>query len=587
MNIVPPSRILACVLLLGIHGASMQALAQSAPMTEAELRKRAEDILRQARLARGMPPRPYAMEAQMLQEYLLAEIASQRGETLPAINSLVSLARRSGDPRFARRAVELAFQSRQQARGLDAASLWMSLEPDSSLARQAMAVLLVNQGSLETAKQSLKPLLQDPARAPAIYLQLNALLARFRDKAAVAEAVKELAALQPGLAQAQFSLAVALAGNKEGVGALLAARRAIEISPDFEPAAVMVGQLLSETNPAAARAHFEKHLAAQPNAIEVRVSFARLLAAERQLDQAAAEFRKLEALRPEDPEMPFALGLIAQQAQDYAAAEAAYRRTLELNVRDRNPVWMQLGQVEEARKNWDAALAWFEKIDGDDYLVPSRLRMAGIINKQKGMESARAFLREAGAASAEREVQFVIAESQLLRDARDFKGAMSVLSDGLNRNPDHIDLLYDRAMVLEKLDDVQGLERDLRKVISLKPDHAHAYNALGYTLADRNVRLEEALQLIEKATTLAPRDGFILDSLGWAHFRMGNLDKAVAVLREAFGLRNDPEIAAHLGEALWKAGQREEAIKLLDSSQRLHPGNEALEAAARRMRSQP
>jgi Flp pilus assembly protein TadD len=142
-------------------------------------------------------------------------------------------------------------------------------------------------------------------------------------------------------------------------------------------------------------------------------------------------------------------------------------------------------------------------------------------------------------------------------------------------------------MVHEKLDDIAGLERDLRRVISLKPDHAHAYNALGYTLADRNVRLEEALPLIEKAATLAPRDGFILDSLGWAYFRLGNLDKAVALLREAFTLRNDPEIAAHLGEALWKAGQREEAMQLLEASQRQHPGNEALESTARRLRGQP
>ncbi|MBL8517475.1 MAG: tetratricopeptide repeat protein, partial [Betaproteobacteria bacterium] len=275
------------------------------------------------------------------------------------------------------------------------------------------------------------------------------------------------------------------------------------------------------------------------------------------------------------------------QSRDFAAAEAAFRRTLDLNVRDRNPVWMQLGQVEEARSNWDAALGWFGKIDGDDYLVPSRLRMAGIIARQQNISAAREFLREAGGASRDREIQFLLAESQLLRDARDFKEAVAVLSGGLERHPDQIDLLYDRAMVLEKLDDVAGLERDLRKVISLKPDHAHAYNALGYTFADRNVRLDEALKLIEQAIALAPRDGFILDSLGWVHFRLGNLDKAVTVLRQAFTLRNDPEIAAHLGEVLWAAGQRDEATRLLEASQRQHPGNEALNAATKRLRGQP
>lgn len=587
MKISNYQRTVVKVLALGVLSAVIPAWGQSAPINEEQLRKRAEEILRRSGFARGVAVRGQTGMEQALHQYLLAEIAGQRGEAPAAIDSLITLARTSGDARIARRAVELAFQSRQQARGVEAASLWMALEPDSSLARQAMAVLLVNQGSLETAKASLKPLLQDPARAPALYLQLNALLARFRDRTAVADAVKELVALQPEMSQAQFSLAVALASNNESVGALVAARRALERAPSFEPAAVLVGQLLRETNPSAAREHFESHLSAHPNAVEVRLAYARLLAAMRQLELAAVEYRKLESARPEDPEMPFALGLVLQQSGDFAAAETAFRRTLDVNVRDRNPIWMQLGLVEEARTNWDAALAWFEKVDGEDHLVPARVRMGGIISRRDGLAAGRKFLRDSAGGSIERAVQFLLAESQLLRDARDFREAAAVLSQGLERHPDHIDLLYDRAMVLEKLDDIAGLERDLRKVISLKPDHAHAYNALGYTFADRNVRLPEAIALIEQATKLAPRDGFILDSLGWAHFRLGDLDKAIALLREAFSLRNDPEIAAHLGEALWKAGRRDEAEKLLDVSLREHPGNEALKAAAQRLKGLP
>jgi tetratricopeptide (TPR) repeat protein len=577
-------RTLYCALVLATLGAMPAANAQSSPPDEEQLRKRAEEILRQSRFQRGTQGRATAGVEQALHQYLLAEIAGQRGETPAAIDSMIALARRSGDARIARRALELAFQSRQQGRAMEAASLWMSLEPESSLARQAMAVLLVNQGSLEVAKTSLKPLLQDPVRAPALYLQLNQLLARFQDKSAVTEAVKELVAIQPDLPQAQFSLAVALASNNENVGALVAARRALEKDVTFQSAAVMVGQLLREGSPAAAREHFEKHLSVQPDAYEVRHAYARLLVSLQSLDAAAAEYRKLEARRPEDPEMPFALGLVAQQAGDFAAAEAAFKRTLDLNVRDRNPIWMSLGQVEEARKNWDAALDWFGKVDGDEYLVPSRLRMANIIVRQKDLAAARAFLRDSSVEAGDHGVQFVLAEAQLLRDARDFKEAEAVLSRGLQGHPDSPDLLYDRAMVLEKLNDVAGLERDLRKVISLKPDHAHAYNALGYTLADRNARLDEALTLIEKAVVLAPRDGFILDSLGWVHFRLGNLERAVAVLRQAFTLRNDPEIAAHLSEVLWAAGQRDEAGRLLDQSQARHPGNEALDALRRRLK---
>ena len=244
---------------------------------------------------------------------------------------------------------------------------------------------------------------------------------------------------------------------------------------------------------------------------------------------------------------------------------------------------MTLGQVEESRSNWNAALAWYERIEGDEYFIASRLKMAGIIAKQKDLPAARAFLREFAAAGGDQAVQFVLAEAQLLRDSRDYMSAKSVLSEGLARIPDSPELLYDRAMVLEKLNDFDGLERDLRKVISVKPDHAHAYNALGYTLADRNIRLSEALKLIEKAVALSPRDGFILDSLGWVHFRLGNLERAIGILRQAYSLRSDPEIAAHLGEALWTAGQKEEAGRLIEANRAKHPGSESLDALARRM----
>ena len=573
-----PLNLLLVVLLL-----SPAVQAQSAPIDEAQLRKRTEDMLRQYRGQRAVPIRATASLEQALHQYLVAEIAGQRGNEAGAIESLTLLAKRSGDPRIARRALELAFQTRQQDRAMEAASLWISMEPESTLARQAMAVLLVNQGSLDTAKSSMKQLLQDAARAPALYMQLNQLLARFPDRPAVVEAMKELSAVQPELPHSSFSLAVALASNQESVGALVAARRALEKDPAFQPAAILVGQLLRESSAAAARTHFESFLRSQSDAVEVRLAYARLLAGERAYPEAAEQYRRLAEFRPTDPEMPYALGLVAQQSGDLSGADAAFRRALEMNVRDRNPLWMSLGQVEESRSNWNAALAWYERIEGDEYFIASRLKMAGIIAKQKDLPAARAFLREFAAAGGDQAVQFVLAEAQLLRDSRDYMSAKSVLSEGLARIPDSPELLYDRAMVLEKLNDFDGLERDLRKVISVKPDHAHAYNALGYTLADRNIRLSEALKLIEKAVALSPRDGFILDSLGWVHFRLGNLERAISILRQAYSLRSDPEIAAHLGEALWTAGQKEEAGRLIEANRAKHPGSESLDALARRM----
>ncbi len=582
MNPVPSRSVLLSMVLVALL-LPPDLHAQAAPLDEVQLRKRTEDMLRQYRGQLGAPLRATASLEQALHQYLVAEIAGQRGHEAGAIESLTLLAKRSGDPRIARRALELAFQTRQQDKAMEAASLWISLEPDSTVARQAMAVLLVNQGSLETAKSSLKQLLSDSARAPALYMQLNQLLARFPDRGAVLDTIKVLAAVQPEMAEAWFSLAVALASNQEILGGLVAARRALEKDAAFQPAAILVGQLLRESGAAAARLHFETFLRDHPNAIEARLAYARLLAGERAYAEAANEYRRLADLRPADPEMPYALGLVAQQAGDLTGAEAAFRRALEMNVRDRNPLLMSLGQLEESRSNRDAALAWYEQIEGEEYFVSSRLRIAGILAKQKGMPAARAFLREFAMGGGDQAVQFVLAEAQILRDVRDYKSAESVLTEGLSRLPDSTELLYDRAMVLEKLDDLPGLERDLRMVIRIKPDYAHAYNALGYTFADRKVRLAEALTLIEKAVALAPRDGFILDSLGWVHFRLGNLDRAISILRQAHLLRNDPEIAAHLGEVLWTAGLKDEAGRLIEASRAKHPGNETLDALARRL----
>jgi tetratricopeptide (TPR) repeat protein len=170
----------------------------------------------------------------------------------------------------------------------------------------------------------------------------------------------------------------------------------------------------------------------------------------------------------------------------------------------------------------------------------------------------------------------IIAEAQLLRESGAYQKAFRVLSNGLDKFPDSPDLLYDRALAAEKIGKTDIMEKDLRKLIQLKPDHAHAYNALGYGLAEHSNRLKEALELIEKAIQLSPHDPYIMDSLGWVHYRMGNLNQGLSFLRQAFGMNPDPEIAAHLGEVLWVQGTKDEAKEIWQSALKEHPGNEAL-----------
>jgi tetratricopeptide (TPR) repeat protein len=199
-----------------------------------------------------------------------------------------------------------------------------------------------------------------------------------------------------------------------------------------------------------------------------------------------------------------------------------------------------------------------------------------MLSKNGRMNEALQHLEHLPVTNDQQRTQLIVAEAQLLREAGDYQKAFRLLSSGLDKYPDSPDLLYDRALAAEKIGKTDLMERDLRKLIKLKPDHAHAYNALGYGLAEHTSRLREALELIEKAVALSPNDPYIMDSLGWVHYRLGNLNQGLSYLKQAFGMNQDPEIAAHLGEVLWVQGTKDEAREIWQSALKNHPDNEVL-----------
>ena len=270
---------------------------------------------------------------------------------------------------------------------------------------------------------------------------------------------------------------------------------------------------------------------------------------------------------------------MSQQIEDFADAEVQFKRVLELAPRDANPVYFNLGAVAEGQNRPGAAIEWYRHITAGEYYVTAQLKIAHIIAKRDGIDAARKHFRDVQAAeqdAPETRIQLILAEAQLLRDSRALPEAFNLLSGAIEKNPDTADLLYDRAMVAEKIDKLDVMEADLRRVIELKPEHAHAYNALGYTFAERNQRLDEAHQLVQKALGFAPNDAFIQDSLGWVQFRLGRMEEALKTLKGAYLLRRDPEIAAHLGEILWAKGDRDGALKVWRAALLESPGNEAL-----------
>jgi len=522
---------------------------------------------------------------QIMFQYMLAEISAQRGRYDVATAALNDLARSTRDPRIAQRATEVGLRSGALKPAIEAAGIWVEIEPESVQARQTIAALLVNSGQLASARPHLERLLSAEGNnvGPG-FLQLASLFAKQTDRAAVLGVVRDLASKYPNLREARFALAQAAWNNQQADLALAEVREAQRISPDWELAALFETQMLSRRSNVEALAQLSKFVAANPKATEARLSLARLYAAEKRLPESRKEFQRLANDFPENTELGLAIALLSLQLQDFDTAEPQLIRLLAANPKDPDLLRFYLGRTAEARARLPDALKWYRAVQGGDQLIPAQLAEANVLARQGQVKDAREALRRIVPESLDQRVRLTLTEAQMLRDAKEFQAAFDVIGEALAKTPDTPDLLYDQALIAERLGRFDVTEKNLTRVIEIRPDHAHALNALGYTLADRNQRLDEAYKLIDSALKLLPDDPYILDSMGWVFFRMGEPDKALEYLQRAWKLKPDAEIGAHLGEVLWVRGQRDEARRIWDEALKLGPDNESLLGTVKRLR---
>jgi tetratricopeptide (TPR) repeat protein len=508
-------------------------------------------------------------------DFLVAELAAQRGDVEGAIAIYERLARELHDPQVARRAVELAIRARNFPLALDSAALLLELDPTSTLAREIVAALLANEGDLPKARETVAALLDRNANRGPLLMQLPHLFAKYPDRAAVLEATKQVAGRYPDMAESHYAIGLAalIAGDPALAGT--EADAALKIRSDWEQGAILKAQALRKSSPESLIAFYRDFVERHPASLEVRMQLGRELAAERKLPEARDQFRAAEKLAPKDAQAAYAIGLLSLQIEDFDDAQKAFTRALKLNYREPAAIYLGLGQASEGLKRYDEAIEWYQKVESTDW-VRAQLKVATLIARQQGLAAGREYLHKIEAHSGEDRVQMIQVEAQLLRDAKAWKEAFDMLSGAVAQFPDSYELLYDRAMAAERVDRIDVLESDLKRVIKMKPDYAHAYNALGYTLAEKTERLEEAKGLIEKAYKLSPDDPFILDSLGWVQYRLGHVDDALKHLQAAYTSRSDPEIAAHLGEVLWKVGQHDEAQKIWRAALTENPNHESL-----------
>ena len=565
---------LAAFLALALIALGPLAAAQTAPETAAP----------QTTAPDSAPADSAELSAEIMYKILVGDIALQRGEPALAARAYFEAAREAQDATLARRATEIALFARQRAMAVDAAQLWQQLDPSSDRARQ-MVTMLGQPGASGDLKGDLERLLADAAASGKTlgdaFLQLNRALSAQPDKVAVYQLVTDLAKPYPGVPEAQ--LAVAVAGYNTGLtdieivaASTRAVDRALELRPGWERGVLVKADILAKGSSASAIDYLKAFLVEVPSSRAAASALAQLYIEQERYPDARAVFQRQLDAEPSDRELEYAVAALSLQMRDYGNAERLFDELKKVGFGEPGAVAFYLGEIAEETHRYDEAIARYREVTVGDRAWLAKLRIASVMGKQGHVASARQYLNTLEPDGRDQEIELKQAEAQLLEDAGDYKGAYAVLNEALADEPDSADLLYDAAMVAEKLDRLDEVEARLKRVIELKPDNAQALNALGYTLVDRTPRAVEGLKLIEQAHALAPSDPFILDSMGWAHFRLGNLSESEKFLRRALAERPDPEIAAHLGEVLWAKGERANAQQVWQSQLKETPDNPVL-----------
>jgi tetratricopeptide (TPR) repeat protein len=541
-----------------------------------------------------------ALSGELFYQLLLGELNAREGEASAAFSLILDAARKTADPRLYQRAVDIALQARSGDSALLAARAWRLAIPSSKEANRYVLQILIG---LNRIAEAVEPLKREVATADAKdraadVLGLMRYFARASDKKAAVSAL-ELALHDylntPGLAVSAWTvIGRSRLDAGDTAGALEAALKAQARDIKSEHPAVLALSLMSPKMPQA-EAVVKKYLEGKPLPA-VRMDYARALIENQRLGDAVTQLQIITTEKPDYVEAWLIKGALELQGGKPTLAEKSLKHYIELAQTKKTgtpraeanrglaQAYLSMAEIAEQRKDFAEADYWLKRIDTPGELLHAQLRRASLLARQGKLEEARKLIKSQAEKSPQEARLKVSAEIELLRESKNYKLAYALLSDAIKRNPADFDFVYDLAMVAEKLGFLDEMERLLRQIIANKPDHHHAYNALGYSLAERNLRLAESKQLILKALEFAPDDPFINDSLGWVEFRSANTTEALRILKEAFKAKPDAEIAAHLGEVLWSIGQREQALLTFKAGVKLNPENETLLETLKRLR---
>jgi tetratricopeptide (TPR) repeat protein len=523
-----------------------------------------------------------ALSSQIVFQVLAAEVALQRDQPAPAYQTYLALARDTHDPRMAQRATEIALAAQSPSDALAAAQLWQQYAPTSERAAQLDASLLVLSGKPDDAEPLLARELAkvpDENRGAAI-LSLQLLLSRGPNRVGGLHVLQDLLKNDMNRPEANLAVARQQIVADDAPGARKSLEQALTLKPDYLPAALTLSQMGPEERKEGI-ASLEAYVQKNPKSHDARLALAQMYLASDRLDDAQKQFEIMHKDNANDLTPLMALALIDVQKKDLANAQTyleQYARQAEKTPSaDPGQAYIYLAQLSLEQKNDQAASDWLNKISpSSQQYVPAQITRAQLLEKQGKADDARKLL--AGLQSPDPRDQALIArtDAAILFDAKRYPEAEARLAQATANFPDDPDLIYDYAMAAEKNGHYDVMEAQLRKLIETQPDNPQAYNALGYSLADRGLRLQEADKLVEKASSLAPGDAFIMDSVGWVKYRLGDTTDAIKLLRKAYDLQPNAEIGAHLGEVLWKTGDQDQARAAWREARKLEPDNDTL-----------
>ena len=543
-----------------------------------------------------------AMDGQLFYQLLLGEVNARGGEPGLGFQLILDAARKTGDARLYRRATDIALQGRSGESALQAARAWRQAMPDSRDANRYVLQILI---TLNRLNDVVEPLRRELVAAPDNTERIGAigsiprLFIRTTDKKLAATVVEQALAdylANPAVGASAWTTVGRMRIDAADIpGAMDAARRGHTLDPLAEGPAILALNLIDAKLPDA-EAIVRTHLAGKPRA-EFRMDYARILISNQRYAESEAQLAQITAENPAFAPAWLVKGILELQDRKDGPAEASMLRYVELESargaaaasaeetrRGLTQAYMALAEIAERRKDLAGAKAWLDRIEDSQEMVSVQVRRAALLARQGQLNEGRALLQALPARNPAEARAKVSAEVQLLRDNKQFQPAYDILNQALAANPQDLDFMYDKAMMAEKIGRLDEMESLLRAAIAIKPDYHHAYNALGYSLADRNVRLPEARALILKALEFAPGDPYITDSLGWVEFRSGNILEALRLLRQAYKDKPDAEIAAHLGEVLWTVGERTKAMEIWREGLALNAENETLLETLKRLR---